>query len=226
MKLTPIAYIVAAVGIMGMIGPVNAQSEWEAAQEEGAQRIDAFVRKIKKIPVMKVDFNYIIESREDHLKEEMPGTLFLHRSANRLRVELPDQLIIADGKNIWVIQKDLKEITKDRYNPADEQLNPFRLLENYKDNFLYAAMGQATAPDGRPAELVELTPHDKDLDYFKVKLFFTPSNDLRFFQIYDRGGIIYTFEIEHLERYTKPSNGLFSVSPSQYAGYTVTDLTQ
>ncbi len=206
--------------------PLFAQNDFEAAQKEGALLIDQFVQKIRKLPVIKIHFNYTIESREDHLKEETEGVPYLQPKHHQMRVEMSDQIIVSNGKHLWIIQKDLKEITKDAYDPSSEQINPLGLLDHYKQNFLYASMGIATSPNGQPAHLVELTPHDKSLNYFKVKLFFDKQNDLQFFQIYDKAGVIYTFEIRKLERPMQVSQSLFSVDPRQYAGYTITDLTQ
>ncbi len=197
------------------------------AQRKAAIMIDRFAEKFKKMALPRIDFEYTIESRQDDLKETMTGTLYLKPRQKKMRVEMPDQIIVADGKYIWVIQKDLKEITKDVYGPEFNQMNPFDLLSEYREKFLYAYMGPDRGPDGKKWELVELTPLDKSVDYFKIKLFFAPKgNRLRFFRIYDKAGVIYTFNIKTLKNIHAKGKNFFSVRPDEYADYHLTDMTK
>ncbi len=197
------------------------------AQRKAAAMIDHFSAKLKKINIPRIDFEYTIESRQDDLKETMTGTLYLKLKQKKMRVEMPDQLIVADGRHVWVIQKELKEITKDAYSPEINQMNPLNLLNEYREKFLYAFMGRQEGPDGKTWDLVELTPNDKSADFFKIKLFFSPKNGmLRFFQIFDKAGVIYTFEIQSLQNAHNATNQLFSVDLNKYSGYSVTDLTK
>jgi outer membrane lipoprotein carrier protein len=106
------------------------------------------------------------------------------------------QLLVADGKNVWFLDKDLEQVT---VKPADAALSstPAMLLSgaaNLRDSFTLSAAGSR---EGLDWVLVE--PRKPEAD-FRRALFGFSKGDLRKMIIDDRLGQTATIELASVER--------------------------
>jgi outer membrane lipoprotein carrier protein len=119
------------------------------------------------------------------------------------------QLLVADGKNVWFLDKDLDQVT---VKPADAALSstPAMLLSgavNLRDSF---TLGQAGSRDGLDWVLVE--PRKPEAD-FRRALFGFSKGDLRKMIIDDRLGQTATIELASVERNAKVDPQEVSFTP-------------
>lgn len=123
------------------------------------------------------------------------------------------QLLVADGKNVWFLDKDLDQVT---VKPADAALSstPAMLLSgaaNLRDSF---TLTQAGSREGLDWVLVE--PRKPEAD-FRRALFGFGKGDLRKMIIDDRLGQTATIELASVERNAKVDPQEVSFTPPKDA---------
>ena len=115
--------LVAAALLVASVGPVTA---WAGARDE----LNRFTQDLKGLDGQ---FSQQVFDSRGKVKESTSGTLALS-APRQFRWEYlkpHEQLIIADGKNVWVYEKDLGQATK-RAQGAEEQNSPLTALINPK----------------------------------------------------------------------------------------------
>jgi len=115
--------LVAAALVVASVGPVTA---WAGARDE----LNRFTQDLKGLDGQ---FSQQVFDSRGKVKESTSGTLALS-APRQFRWEYlkpHEQLIIADGKNVWVYEKDLEQATR-RAQGAEEQNSPLTALINPK----------------------------------------------------------------------------------------------
>lgn len=115
--------LVAAALVVASVGPVTA---WAGARDE----LNRFTKDLKGLDGQ---FSQQVFDSRGKVKESTSGTLALS-APRQFRWEYlkpHEQLIIADGKNVWVYEKDLEQATR-RAQGAEEQNSPLTALINPK----------------------------------------------------------------------------------------------
>lgn len=115
--------LVAATLLLASVGPATA---WAGARDE----LNRFTQDLKGLDGQ---FSQQVFDSKGKVKETTSGTLALS-APRQFRWEYlkpHEQLIIADGKNVWVYEKDLEQATR-RAQGAEEQNSPLTALINPK----------------------------------------------------------------------------------------------
>lgn len=148
-------YVVASVALFNL-APVFAGP--------GLDRLSAFTTTMVSFSG---DFTQIVFNAKSKPIQESSGSLVLKRPGkfhwNYLQPS--PQLIVADGKKIWIYDEDLAQVT---VKTIDESLGatPIMLLggdQNLKDEFKIVEVGEREG-----VEWLELEPLDKDTDFEKI----------------------------------------------------------
>lgn len=181
-----------------------------AAADDGYQRVERFLGSLQGL---QADFKQTLTDSKGQVTEQSSGTLAIRRP-NRFRWdyrEPHEQLIVADGKRIWLYDNDLEQVTVRR---LDESLSgtPAMLLGgegNLADNFNVTKTTQDAA-----AQWVMMEPKRNDTDFKWVRLGFA-AEALKFMQLADKLGQITTLEFSKLEKNPPldPSRFTFTIPP-------------
>ncbi|MFA5627713.1 MAG: outer membrane lipoprotein chaperone LolA [Thiohalomonadaceae bacterium] len=136
------------------------------AADDGKARLDAF---FKGLATMRAEFVQTLVDAEQNVKEESEGVLLLSRPGRfRLDYFSPySQVYVADGKKIWMYDKDLEQVT---VRPQDEALasTPAMLLsstEPLENNFILEELGEHEG-----FTWLDLKPREKDASFAYVRL--------------------------------------------------------
>lgn len=182
----------------------------EAARQEGQQRVEAF---LKGLHSLQASFIQELVDRQGVLLEESAGTLAIRRP-DRFRwdyTEPYEQLIVADGKRIWLYDADLDQVTVRR---SDDTLSatPAMLLSgegNLQDNFSVTGTEESGG-----LYWVNMEPRRDDTDFRWVRLGFAGSQ-LRAMRLADKLGQTTQLSFTQLERNPPldPSRFTFTVPP-------------
>ncbi len=137
-----------------------------AAEDPGVARLDAFLAQVHSL---KANFTQTVLDAQLKTTKQSSGTVVIKRP-NRFRWDYAapqKQLIVADGKRVWMYDEDLEQVT---VKALDRTLasSPAMLLggsDRIEQNFVVKDLGHT-------GELwwVQLTPKVADTDFKKVRI--------------------------------------------------------
>jgi len=136
------------------------------AAGEGKTRLDRFFKDLK---TMRADFVQTLVDSDQRVKEQSEGVMLVSRPGRfRLTYAKPySQLYVADGKRVWMYDKDLEQVT---VRPQSDALGstPGLLLssdEPLEKNFRVEELGKHEG-----FFWVELKPRQKDANFSYIRL--------------------------------------------------------
>ena len=188
------------------------------------QIIQNSVNKSKSYKTTKVEFRYVLENRMDSIKESQSGTFFLKEG--NFKLTFGNQVIICDKKNVWTYLKDANEVQINTYNPSELEINPNEIFTMWETGYLYGYLGDQVI-NTKSVNAIELTPNDKNLPYFKVKLYIdkVTKNVIRM-QTFYKNSTIVTFDIKSILPDIEILEGFFFFNTNNYPGIHIIDLRE
>jgi outer membrane lipoprotein carrier protein len=188
------------------------------------QIIQNSVNKSKSYKTTKVEFRYVLENRMDSIKESQSGTFFLKEG--NFKLTFGNQVIICDKKNVWTFLKDANEVQINTYNPSELEINPNEIFTMWETGYLYGYLGDQVI-NSKSVNAIELTPNDKNLPYFKVKLYIdkVTKNVIRM-QTFYKNSTIVTFDIKSILPDIEILEGFFFFNTNNYPGIHIIDLRE
>jgi len=171
------------------------------AQEPDANAkaiLDKVGKKYQKLDNIKADFNLTIENVQEEYTEEQVGSVTL--AGEKFRMTLNDQEVICDNQTIWTHLIEDEEVQINIYEEEENIMSPTEMFKIYETDYFYAYMGMDTYADGKSYQLIELSPNDKDQEYFKIKIWIDKDEKLIYhFKVYEKNGTRYTMDIKEFE---------------------------
>ena len=179
-----------------------------AASDEGAQRVERFIANLQ---TLQADFKQSLTDSKGQVTDRSSGTLAIQRP-NRFRWdyrEPHEQLIVADGTQIWLYDADLEQVTVRRLDTS-LSATPAMLLSGegkLGDNFNVTESSRDAN-----AEWVMMEPKRSDTDFKWVRLGFG-GETLKFMQLADKLGQITTLEFLNVQRNATLDASRFKFTP-------------
>ncbi|MGQ9830902.1 MAG: LolA family protein [Thermochromatium sp.] len=173
---------------------------------EGAQRVDDY---LKGLTSLKAEFEQFTFNAERTQMMERRGTLYLQRPGRfRWEYEGPNkQIIIADGKRVYVHDIELKQVSHQSQTKALRG-TPALLLSNAEPIEQHFEVRPIESSDGR--DWVELIPKDPETDVVRIELGFS-SDALDSLIVADRFGQETRINFMDVQRNTALDPGLFKL---------------
>ena len=200
---------------------VNGQNYNEPKAKEIIQKS---VAKSKTYKSYKVDFKYTLENKMDSVKTVQTGSIYLKEG--KFKLSLGDQVIISDNKTVWIYLKNANEVQMNTYNPDELEINPNDIFIMWEKGYKSGYVGEQNL-NGKVVDLIELTPIDKTVDFFKVKLYINRlTRMIDKMQTYYKNSNIVTFDIKNFTPNIVLGDGFFKFDPSKYPGIQVIDLRE
>jgi chaperone LolA len=142
-----------------------------------AQSASDIVKKVRKkydkLNTLRIDFEQVYHWVLADETNTIRGTLYLTKD-NRYRVELPNQLIITDGKTVWTYSKDLNQVMLDRLSKDAGNPVPGELMLRYSRDFEARMVGKEKV-NNVDTYVIELVPKRQDEFVRKVRLWIDKS---------------------------------------------------
>ena len=148
-------YMIISCGIQ-----LNAQDS-EAAKK----LLDQVSNKIKSFESMKFDFDYVLENRQENIKQETNGSVIVSGERYKLYFLGVEQLF--DGEKIYTIVPENEEITVEKSDETDDiGINPTKLLYFYKEGYTFQWDIKQNIM-GRSIQFIKLIPikENKEINY-------------------------------------------------------------
>jgi outer membrane lipoprotein-sorting protein len=194
--------------------------------EEAKKIIEESVSIYKENDNATIDLNYILKDRTTNDKHEEKVKLFLKNG--KFRLVMQEQIIFSDQKKVWNYQQDDNSMTISWYNPNEMELNPTEIFTMWEEGYLYVYMGDVKIGN-QNAQLIELTPIDKEKPFYKVKLYINSITKeiIKTETYYKSNTLIMVFEFLNVDFATEISDNNFIFKKSDYPEkLDVVDLTE
>ena len=178
------------------------------AQADSRARLDNFVDGTK---ALKAQFNQSVFDRNGRKTQEASGTLYLSRPGKLRWVYTKPyaQLIVGDGKKLWIYDEDLDQVTVRKLDQAIGE-SPAALLAGNNDMEKLFSLKDTGDKDG--LEWLEATPKGKEGSFEKVRMGFR-GNDLSAMELQDNFGQTTQLRFTNLERNPAMGSSLFRFTP-------------
>lgn len=155
------------------------------------------------------------------------GVMYFNKPKNQYAISLPEQEVISDGKSVWNISKDIKEVQISENENNSNTIGPNNLFNFYQKGYKYVLMPDekiVRQGNTESAKVIELSPEDTKTNYFKIKLRINKNNHIQDVTIFDKSSNKYTYTINSLYLGKKFSPQLFTFSKDKYKSYEIVDL--
>jgi outer membrane lipoprotein carrier protein len=164
---------------------------------------------LQNLRTMQANFTQVINDNNGNIVQQSSGRMALQRPGLfRWETSQPNQqLIIADGKSIWIYDKDLAQITKQKQNTSVNA--PGLLLSDSVDQL--AKRFRIAAMNNNPSAF-KLIPIQRDL-FQSVVLSFSPNGQLHQMLLHDNLGQITQIDFAKVTVNNPLSANLFHFQP-------------
>jgi len=175
-----------------------------AAPGPGRQALDDF---LDGLSTLQAKFEQSVLDTENASSGQMHGLFLLERPGKfRWDYMVPrKQVILADGRDVWIIEEDLKQVTR-HYQKWALKGTPAAFLAMdaaVEDDFEIVEIGERMG-----MQWLELIPRDQESDFNRVLLAFA-DNQLRRLELNDKFGQISRFSFYDVQRNVPIDSRLF-----------------
>lgn len=182
------------------------------AQADAKARLEAFVDGTKGL---KASFTQTVTDRVGRKTQEASGNLYFSRPGKfRWVYQKPyAQLIVGDGKKLWIHDEDLDQVTVRKLDQALGD-SPAALLAGDNNIEKLFNLKDAGVKDG--IEWLEATPKSKEGSFEKVRMGFK-GDDLQVMELKDNFGQTTLLRFSNLQRNPAMGASLFRFTPPKGA---------
>jgi len=197
-----------------------------AQGEEVDEQAKAILEKVSETyeayDAIKAEFKMTIDIPDTDDDEYQEGTVYLQDDSYKLDMQGTE--IITDNTTIWTYLAEVNEVQISYYEPEEGTITPSQIFTIYEKDFSYFYNGSDKLND-KEFETIDLTPNDKDMPYFKVRLWISPkSNHIKQAKVFDRNGNRYIYEVENFDSAVTIAEGFFNFDVASYEDIEVIDL--
>lgn len=175
---------------------------------------------------LEADFTLEIQLPEQP-KEVQKGTLI--RQGDKYKLDLATQSVISDGKALWLILHNNKEVQINNVPDPEEAdgslLTPQALFNFYESGKYVYQFVNEFVENGKLVQIIEFKPLDKYAEYSKLRLVVDKKkNEMVNVTAFSKDGSRYIFSIGAFQPNKSYAANFFSFNKSKYPDYYVEDL--
>jgi len=183
--------------------------------------LDDLAAKFKSYNTLKVDFSYTMKNKQENIDETIKGILYIKKE--KYRLELPEQIIICDGKSVWTILKEVNEIHISTVEESEDVITPQNIYSIYEKGHRSKHIREGEEK-GKKVHVIELVPNESK-EYHKVRLNIEKeTNMLVSAVIFDRNGTTFTYDLVKTQPNVTIADDKFAFNASTYSKFEIIDL--
>lgn len=204
-----------------LIGLSHAQTD-----EHAKKLLNEVSKKYSGYKTMQSDFALAVKDANGNVYDNT-GTMYFNKPRKQYHIALKDELIISDGKSVWNISKEIKEIQVTEAESNSSTIGPDNLFTFYQSGYKYISMPDEKITKNNKTEsvkVVELSPVDTKNNYFKIKLRINNNKHIHDVTIFDKSNNRFTYTINTLYVNHKIAPARFDFIKEDYKGYEIVDL--
>jgi len=178
------------------------------ASAGGKDRLQAFLSGVESLQAR---FDQSVFDTSQGQTRRLEGIFYLQRPG-KFRwdyTEPKGQIVLADGKTVWLVEEDLKQAYQKPQSDALRGTPALLLTEQLKleDHFEIADLGPS-----QDLEWVELVPRDPESQFTRILLAFK-DNELRRMELADKFAQVTRFGFSDIKRNPRLDSKLFVYTP-------------
>ena len=188
--------------------------------------LDKVSKKYETYKTMQSDFTLVVKDAEGKSYTNS-GTMLFNKPKKQYRIKLQDQDILSDGKSVWSVSSDVKEIQVTEADESSSAIGPNNLFSFYKTGYKYVGMpDESITKNGKTekVKVIELSPLDTKTNYFKIKLRINNNTHIHDVTIFDKSNNRYIYTINTLYVNHNIAKGNFEFQKEKYPGFEIVDL--
>ena len=195
-----------------------------AQQDAAAKNLLAQVsKKYDSFSTIQSEFSLIVTKGNQTVLNDK-GNFSLDKKTNRYNIKSGMQHLISDGKSVWNIMPNQKEVEVNTADNNGKSINATNLFSFYKTGYKYVQAANEKV-GAAVMNVVELTPVDTKSNYFKIKLRVNQTNKMIYdATVFDKGGMRYTYVLKNQQTNKALANSLFTFNKADYKTYEIVDL--
>lgn len=190
-----------------------------AQNTEAAQKLlDEVSTKIASFETMTFEFDYVLENRQENIKQETNGSVTVSGDRYKLLFLGAEQLF--DGKKTYTVVPENEEITIASIEETEDiGINPSKLLYFYKEGYSFQWDIKQNVM-GRTIQFIKLIPaeENKDVDYLLLGIDTVKKTIYRLIEI-GSNQTRTTLTISNFVSNVKLNNNFFEFDASLYPDY-------
>lgn len=201
----------------------NSANNLGTSDPEAKKILDAVTAKFKSYSAVKATFKLQIENSAGKVQGTKSGTVYM--KGNQYKLELSDQQIFCNGKNIWTYDKSSNEVQLTKFDASGNSFTPQKIFANFYDkDFLYKLNGEKKEA-GKTLHEIELTPTDKSKAFFKILAYVDKATkNVSSTKVFEKNGNKYTYSVTTFTPNTKITDDTFVFDAKKFPGVEVIDL--
>lgn len=185
--------------------------------------LDAVTARFKSYNTVKAAFQLQIENAAGKVQGTKKGTAYM--KGNQYKLELNDQEIFCNGKNIWTYDKASNEVQLSKFDASGNSFTPQKIFANFYDkDFLFKLNGEKKL-SGKTLHEIELTPTDKSKAFFKILAYVDKATkNIVSTKVFEKNGNKYVYSVTSFTPNAKLTDDTFVFDTKKFPGVEVIDL--
>ncbi|MBS1616545.1 MAG: outer membrane lipoprotein carrier protein LolA [Bacteroidetes bacterium] len=192
------------------------------AQDAKAEKIVAATQqKLNQLKSLKAQFSIQIIGRNRKAQTRQKGTIDMKGA--QFHITLPEQEIISDGKTVWTVLKEAKEVQVSNSDASDESLSPTKFFTKvYDKHNSYRYLGSRKVA-GKTCDIIEMKPQ-KPGQFTRVELAIDHNHQIAAGTVFQKDGSRYLYEMSAVHLNPSLSESLFRYDSKMHPNMELVDL--
>ena len=179
------------------------------AQDQVAQEvIDKLNTTTKAYDNMTIEFIFILENKNQNIKESQQGTLVV--AGEKFQLTMNNQTIINDGESQWVYLADMNEVQIIEHDPEENMMSPNKIFTISKEDYKYMYV-DTQSEKGKRLQIIDLFPKESQ-EFIKINIAVDAAkNQLERITMHDKNGGTYTYLVNSFKSNTVIKPFIFNI---------------
>lgn len=183
--------------------------------------VKKLAEKNRAYAAIKVEFTYSMENKTKNINEKHEGTVWI--KGDFYKITLLGHTLISDGKTVWTIMQEEKEVQIRTTDNSEEESSPAKILTSYDKNYRPKLIKE-TQEGGKTIQIIDLTPN-KTKSFFKIRLKIDKQqNQLISSTIHEKDETTFTYLIKKLDGTIRLPDNFFVFDKTKYPGFEIIDM--
>lgn len=189
------------------------------------QALKRMADKCKKFKNYRVDYSIELTAVDDKRLSKSKGYILVEGA--KFNLGYSNQHIICDGKTLWNVQKEAKEVNVADYEANEQTIAPNEIFTFYQKGYKYVLISQLKDKKSKHnLQVIDIEPEDRRSTILKLRVVIDKeANELKRWQVFERGtNNKQLFIVHKFQSNLQLEAGSFTYQKSQYPGYKLIDL--